>query len=294
MKINELALDSNAINFLKSQGFIELYPPQEDAVNAGILDGKSILVSAPTASGKTLIAILSMIQHLSKHNTKIVYLSPLRALAAEKFTEFKKLESIKLGRRIKVAISTGDFDSVDDRLENSDILILTNEKMDSMMRNGEEWIDDIGLVISDEIHLIGDESRGPTLEMILTKFKLSGNKPQIVGLSATISNNDEIADWLDCKLVENNWRPVPLSEGVYDGGVVTLKDSSTFEVDSTIPGLPSIVLGVDSIKNGGQSLIFAETRTRSSSLAVKASEIIPKLLKKSEQIFLEKISKDIL
>ena len=294
MKINELALDSNAINFLKSQGFIELYPPQEDAVNAGILDGKSILVSAPTASGKTLIAILSMIQHLSKHNTKIVYLSPLRALAAEKFTEFKKLESIKLGRRIKIAISTGDFDLVDDRLESSDILILTNEKMDSMMRNGEEWIDDIGLVISDEIHLIGDESRGPTLEMILTKFKLSGNKPQIVGLSATISNNDEIADWLDCKLVENNWRPVPLSEGVYDGGVVTLKDSSTFEVDSTIPGLPSIVLGVDSIKNGGQSLIFAETRTRSSSLAVKASEIIPKLLKKSEQIFLEKISKDIL
>ena len=112
--------------------------------------------------------------------------------------------------------------------------------------------------------------------MILTKFKLSGNKPQIVGLSATISNNDEIAEWLDCQLVENNWRPVPLSEGVYDGGVVTLKDSSTFEVDSTIPGLPSIVLGVDSIKNGGQSLIFAETRTRSSSLAVKASEIIPK------------------
>ena len=121
----------------------------------------------------------------------------MRALAAEKFSEFKKLETMKLDRKIKVTISTGDFDSVGN-LTNSDILILTNEKMDSLMRYGPAWIDDIGLVVADEIHLVGDEGRGPTLEMILTRFKLglAGNKPRIIGLSATITNSDELAEWL--------------------------------------------------------------------------------------------------
>jgi len=191
MNIDELSIDPRIIDFLKSQGYTELYPPQKDAVNAGILDKKNILVSTPTASGKTLIATLAMIQHIIKHKTKVVYLSPLRALAAEKFLEFKKLETMKFDRKIKVTISTGDFDSVGN-LTNSDILILTNEKMDSLMRYGPAWIDDIGLVIADEIHLVGDEGRGPTLEMILTRFKLglAGNKPRIIGLSATISNSD--------------------------------------------------------------------------------------------------------
>ena len=172
MKISKLDLEPAAINFLTSEGFEKLYEPQAYSVDAGILDGKSVLVSAPTASGKTLIAMLGMLAHLPKNKSKIVYLSPLRALAAEKFTEFKKLEKINLGRKIKVGISTGDFDSVEDKLENSDILVLTNEKMDALMRFGQSWISEIGLVIVDEIHLIGDEGRGPTLEMVLTRLKL--------------------------------------------------------------------------------------------------------------------------
>jgi len=172
-------------------------------------------------------------------------------------------------------------------------LILTNEKMDSIIRHGAEWIDEIGLVISDEIHLIGDDSRGPTLEMILTQLKELEHKPQILGLSATITNSNEIANWLGCKLVDNEWRPVPLSEGVYDGGLVTMRDGTTFEVDNTIRGTP-IDLGVQCVQDGGQSLIFAETRMRSKSLATKAVEVIEQLLEKKELYELEKISKKIL
>ena len=95
----------------------------------------------------------------------------MRALASEKFLEFKKLEKIPIGKKIKIGISTGDFENVDKNLEKSDILILTNERMDSLIRHGPEWIDDIGLVIADEVHLIGDQDRGPTLEMIITKMK---------------------------------------------------------------------------------------------------------------------------
>ncbi len=293
MNIEKLELSDTAIDFLKSQGFKKLYPPQADSIESGLLDGKSILVSAPTASGKTLIAMLAILGYVSKNNGKVIYLSPLRALAAEKFSEFKKLEKISLGNKVKVAISTGDFENIEKNLEKSNVLILTNEKMDSIIRHGAEWVEDIGLVISDEVHLIGDENRGPTLEMILTQLKLLDSKPQIVGLSATITNSDEIADWLGCKLVKNDWRPVPLSEGVCDGGMVTMSDGKTFEVDLSLRGTP-IDLGVQSVQQGGQSLVFAETRARSKSLATKASDVISQMLEKKEIAALAKISKKLL
>ena len=293
MKIEKLDIPKPAIDFLKLEGFTQLYPPQAEAVKAGLLKGKSVLVSAPTASGKTLIATLSMLSYLSKNKGKVIYLSPLRALASEKFLEFKKLEKLSIGNKIKVGISTGDFENIEKKLENNNILVLTNEKMDSIIRHGVEWIEDIGLVISDEIHLIGDESRGPTLEMILTQLKRLDKKPQILGLSATISNSQELADWLDCNLVQSEWRPVPLSEGVYDDGIVTMSDGSTFNVDSSLRGTP-IDLGVQCVKEGGQSLIFAETRTRSKSLATKAIDGIERLLEKKDLDELEKISKKIL
>lgn len=293
MKIDTLNLPETAIGFLKSQGFEKLYPPQADSIKSGLLDGKSILVSAPTASGKTLIAMLAMISYLSKNDGKVIYLSPLRALAAEKFSEFKKLERVAIGKKVKVGISTGDFENLEKNLEKSNVLILTNEKMDSIIRHGAEWVDEIGLVISDEVHLIGDESRGPTLEIILTRLKLLETKPQIVGLSATITNSDEIADWLDCKLIKNDWRPVPLSEGVCDAGEVTMSDGKTFEVERSLRGTP-IDLGVQSVQQGGQSLVFAETRTRSKSLATKAADAIFQMLEKKEITELEKTSKKIL
>ena len=293
MNIERLDLPDTAIDFLKSQGFKKLYPPQADSVKSGLLDGQSVLISAPTASGKTLIAILAMLSYVSKNKGKVIYLSPLRALAAEKFSEFRKLEKISLGNKVKVAMSTGDFENIEKNLEKSNVLILTNEKMDSIIRHNAEWVDEIGLVISDEVHLIGDENRGPTLEMILTQLKLLNTKPQIVGLSATITNSDEIANWLGCKLVKNDWRPVPLSEGVCDGGEVTMSDGKTFEVERSLRGTP-IDLGVQSVQQGGQSLVFAETRARSKSLATKAADVISLMLEKKEITSLEKISKKIL
>jgi helicase len=293
MKISELKLSKQVTDFLKNEGYSELYPPQKDSIEAGLLDGQNILVSAPTASGKTLIAIIAMINYLSNKQGKVVYLSPLRALAAEKFLEFQKLELLDFGKKIKVQISTGDYELVDAGLEKSDILILTNEKMDSIIRHSPEWIEDIGLVIADEVHLIGDEDRGQTLEVVLTKLKLLESKPQIVALSATITNVDELSEWLECKAVENNWRPVPLYEGVYDGGSVIMNDGREFEIETSIRGKP-VDLGIESVMGGGQSLLFAETRTRSSSLAAKASDAILNLLKQSEREELEKISKKIL
>src|SRR5574337_209594 len=110
MKIEQLDIPSPAIEFLQKNGYVNLYPPQEKTIKAGLLEGKSILVSAPTASGKTLLAMLAIMKHISEKKGKIVYLSPLKALASEKFNEFKKLGSVDLAKNMKIQISTGDFD----------------------------------------------------------------------------------------------------------------------------------------------------------------------------------------
>ncbi len=293
MKIEQLDIPPPTIEFLQKNGYVSLYPPQEKTVKAGLLEGKSILVSAPTASGKTLLAILAIIKHLSEKRGKIIYLSPLKALASEKFNEFKKLGSDGLDGNLKIQISTGDFDISDKNLGQNDILVLTNEKMDSIIRQGAEWLDQISLVIADEVHLLGDDDRGPTLEIVLTKLKLLPQKPQILALSATVTNADEIADWLECKLVHSEWRPVPLSEGVYDQGIVTMQDKKKFEVQTSIRG-PPVDLGLDSLNDGGQAILFAETRTRSVSLATKASEAVSKTLNNEDKEVLGKISQKIL
>lgn len=293
MKIEQLDIPTSTIEFLQQNGYVTLYPPQEKTVKAGLLEGKNILVSAPTASGKTLLAMLAIIKHLSEKKGKIVYLSPLKALASEKFNEFKKFGALDIGKNLKIQISTGDFDVSDKNIGQNDILVLTNEKMDSLIRQGADWIDKISLVIADEVHLLGDADRGPTLEIVLTKLKLLPQKPQILALSATITNADEISEWLECTLVHSEWRPVPLSEGVFDQGTVTMQNRKKFEIETSVRG-PPVDLGLDSLKNGGQAILFAETRARSVSLATKASEAVLKTLSKEEMETLGNISQSIL
>ncbi|MBT4972898.1 MAG: DEAD/DEAH box helicase, partial [Thaumarchaeota archaeon] len=162
MKISKLDLEPKVIDFLTSEGYKELFEPQEQSVKAGLFDDKkNFLITIPTASGKTLIAMLAILSHLSKHKTKVIYLTPLRALTSEKFEEFKKLEKLNLGRKLKIALSTGDSKEKKDKLEDADVIFLTNESMDANMAFQQDWIYDIGLVVSDEIHLIGDDTRGP-------------------------------------------------------------------------------------------------------------------------------------
>jgi helicase len=150
------------------------------------------------------------------------------------------------------------------------------------MRHGAEWISDVGLFVADEVHLIGERERGPTLEMMLTNIRQLYRKSQILALSATVANSDDIADWLGCELIESNWRPTKLIEGVYEDGNIRMNDGSRFKILTSV-GVRSaaIDIAIDSLKNGGQALIFADTRKRAFSLATKAAEAVYKSLDKS-------------
>jgi helicase len=189
---------------------------------------------------------------LDKHG-KVIYLSPLRALASEKFEEFQKYTSIKKvdGRQVSVGISTGDFDTADNWLERYDIIITTNEKADSLLRHRAKWMDNISIVIADEIHLLNEAERGPTLEIVLARLLQVNPRIQILALSATINNVDEIAGWVNAKYIVTEWRPINLKEGVVLNDEIQYKDGDARKiVQQTRQMLLNLVL--DTLKNGGK------------------------------------------
>jgi len=210
-----------------------LRPAQAKALEKGLLDGKSLLVCTPTASGKTLIAELAALKSILEGNGKAVYIVPLKALASEKFKDFKQ----RYGHIIKVALSIGDVDSNDAYLADYDLIITTSEKLDSLLRHRAPWLSLVSTVIIDEIHLLNDPGRGPTLEILITilmqllkpKGQAAENskkaqkilaKAQFIGLSATIGNSEELSGWLNAELVEDDWRPVKLHKGIYLDGEI--------------------------------------------------------------------------
>jgi helicase len=288
LRFDELQIPPELLNFIRNKGFAELYPPQEASVKSGLLEGKSLVVASPTASGKTLIAILAAYAKV-KAGRKVVYLAPLRALASEKYGEFSELS----GLGIRTAISTGDYDMSGESLGRADIIVLTNEKFDSVMRHNVSWLHSVGLFIADEVHLAGSDSRGPTLEMILTKVMHAGLDAQLLSLSATISNAKEVSDWLKSEAIEVNWRPVPLKQGVYDYGRIVFTDGESRRVASSTYGVP-IDVAMDAVRGGGQSLIFANTRRRAVSLATKAAEITSGFTSEVEKRALSEASRRIL
>lgn len=295
MKISSLPIPQNLIEMLMAEGYHDLYPSQIEAVKADVLSGENMLLVTPTASGKTLIAILTAGKTILEKGGKVVYLTPLRALAKEKYDEFKIFETLKKsdGNNIKVVLSSGDYDSSSSFLERGDIIILTNEKFDSLLRHGISWIDEVNLFVTDEIHLVGDAYRGPTIETILTKIMSFVPEAQILSLSATVKNSKELAKWLNSKIVDTKWRPVKLIEGVYLYGEIFFSDNTTRKIDITGKSTP-IDISIDTVKDGGQSLIFTETRRRSVSLALKSAEIIPKYLTNADIKATKSIAKKIL
>jgi len=186
-----------------------LRPAQHKAIDAGIFQDKNLLICTPTASGKTLVAELAIMNAVFHDKGKCVYIVPLRALASEKFEFFKKMHDFK------TALSSGDIDSDDSYLEKYDLIITTSEKFDSLIRHKARWLSKVKVVIIDEIHLLNDSSRGPTLEIIITILKQELSSMQLIGLSATIGNPKDLARWLDAELIIDSWRPVKLHKGVF-------------------------------------------------------------------------------
>lgn len=176
-------------------------PFQREAADA-ISNGSSVVVTAPTGAGKTLVAEAAIYRCL-ENGQRAFYTTPLKALSNQKFSDFKKAY-----REDEVGLLTGDnVINPEARLR-----VATLEVLRNMIYADPGQLDDVGLVVLDEAHYLQDRSRGAAWEEVLIHCP---QHVQFVCLSATISNNGEFADWVrerrgPTRLVTTSERPVPL------------------------------------------------------------------------------------
>jgi len=213
MNVSELSIHPSLKSCIP---FEKLHPAQEKSIKAGLLERKSLLICSPTASGKTLVAEIACLESILNGHGKALYVVPLKALASEKKRMFTK----QYGEVCRIAMSIGDTDVSDQHLGKHDLIIVTAEKLDSLLRHQVSWINEVGCIVIDEVHLLNDASRGPTLEVVITMLKMMLPKIQWIFLSATIGNAPELSEWLESQLVTDEWRPVELRKGIYCDGVV--------------------------------------------------------------------------
>ena len=280
-------LPDGVAEHFREQGIEELYPPQGEAVEAGVADGESVVASVPTASGKTLVAELAMLTSVARGG-KALYIVPLRALASEKKAEFEEFEQYG----VDVGVSTGNYDSDGDWLAQKDIIVATSEKVDSLVRNGAQWVDDLTCVVADEVHLVDSKNRGPTLEVTLAKLRKLNENLQTVALSATVGNAEEIAEWLDATLVDSTWRPIDLQKGVLYGQALHLDDGSKKQI-SRGNEKATAALVEDTLSDEGSSLVFVNSRRNAEAAARRLGDVTRDYLTAEERDRLADVAADI-
>lgn len=245
---------------------------QLSAINEGkILEGKHIVVSAPTSSGKTMIGELASLKCVFE-GKKALFLLPLKALVNDKLRQFNEVYS-PLG--IKTIEATGESDDISPLLKGQyDICLLTYEKFLSIILSNPYVLEQVGTVVVDEVQMIADNSRGANLEFLLTLLRMrrsEGIEPQIIALSAVIGDTNGLEGWLDANLLRREERPVPLDEGIISSnGDFRFLTSDTNDEKFNQQLITPIFTGKNSsqniviplvrkiIEDGGQVIVFRE------------------------------------
>jgi len=195
--------DLDIFNEFKMGLSFELDRFQVEAIEY-FLQGNSVVVAAPTGSGKTIVGEFAVF-HVNRNNQRTFYTTPLKALSNQKYLEFVE----RFGSD-QVGLLTGD-NAIN---QDASIVVMTTEVLRNMIYQTPEKIEQLGVAILDEVHFLADKERGVVWEEILI---LLNKNVKIVALSATVSNVEDFADWLheirgECKFVIEEKRPVPLSQ----------------------------------------------------------------------------------
>lgn len=258
---------------------------QSQCVDTAYVRGCPFVLSAPTGSGKTAVLELCLARLWASEagrtsRTAAVYIAPLKALTAERVADWRAKLSGSSGLQIEICELTGD-NSQDDAAESADLIITTQEKWDAFTRfrrSAHGVMGRVGLCMIDEIHLLDDDERGPTLEAIVARMKLHARDPsaegqpiaalRLVGISATISNVVDIADWFgpDCAVLTfgPEYRPVPLT-----WHVLTFPMKITWRFDDELKS--HVFALVRRHCNSRPSLVFCNSRANTSKTAVEVA-----------------------
>ena len=248
----------------------EFNPAQKAVIESGYLEDKSnYIICIPTASGKTVLGVLPALKTILDGG-KAVYAAPLLSIQNEKVKEFKAFE--------EHGISVGRHPS------SSDLSVMVFESFDTLTRFSWNTLRDVDTLIIDEFHMIGEFTRGPTLEAAITRAKIINPSIRIIALSATLRNIEEIEGWLEGKCIEHDYRPVPLNKEVLDAEMFNTKNKN----DVIVKILEK------SIKDKSQALSFVSTRRFTESLATYVSKKINKKINVRQREAFKEVAEKIL
>ncbi|MCK5125125.1 MAG: DEAD/DEAH box helicase [candidate division Zixibacteria bacterium] len=256
-----------------------LLPLQYRAVEeCGLLDGNSVVISAPTSSGKTFCGEMAVVRALMERK-KAVFLVPLKAVAEEKFRQFTDCYGA-IG--LKVIIGTKDHPEYDSDIENGrfDIGVMVYEKFNSLLLANFDIISQVGTVVVDELQMLADDTRGARLELALTKLLYSEYNPQIVALSAVLGDAASLAKWLGARLLHEKNRPIELRRGVASDGQFAYRCHNSGELGEEECSQNSEAINTlfDNIERecnkGRQVLVFLKSRLETVKAAARYAEYI--------------------
>lgn len=277
----EISVPEEFSKYLEKEGIDKLYPLQLDGMKI-LSRGESLLLATPTSSGKSIVAYYGILRAW-KSGMRSLYVVPLRALAEEKYQDLKFFSDLGL----RVGISTGDYDRPSNYLKDYDVIISTSEKVDSLLRNNLAVFDNLGFVVFDEIHNILDESRGSTLEIVISKIRYLIEGAQFIAMSATVKNVQDIAKWLNSLEVTSDFRPVPLRKFVLTSNSLLDEDGT---VVSPVDSLEDFIM--DSLSDSGQSIIFVRSRRSAEGTAEKMARFVGSRLSEKEKRELDELRTD--
>lgn len=248
MEIKELEDQNNLVETSKYPSYakfpFEKFNPVQSRIFEIFKEDCNVVIAAQTSAGKTICSEIIMAQEIRERGGKAMYLAPLRALAKEKIDDWT--DEKHHFADLNLSICTGDYVLNDKRkkeLEDSNIIIMTSEMLNSKCRNykseSNDWLKQVGTIVVDESHLLTVPNRGDHLEVGLMKFTKIAPHCRIVFLSATMPNVYEIAEWV-CKvltkrktfLINSKYRPCPLSihyEEYEDIGTYDMKEEAKID-----------------------------------------------------------------
>ncbi len=231
--------------YKRNKAEIDLWPSQLEGARRAVKDDDDLVVSLPTSAGKTRIAELCILRCLAI-GKRVLFITPLRALSAQTESSLRKT-FLPLGKTISSlygSMGTSDFEQ--DVLRTQDIVVGTPEKLDFALRNDPTLIDDVGLVILDEGHMIGLDEREINYEVQIQRLlkRQDAKERRIVCLSAILPSGEQFEDfvgWLrqdkEGDAIQSDWRPTDLRFGeiVWQGHSAKI-DFTVGEERAFIPG----------------------------------------------------------
>jgi len=181
-----------------------LNPAQAEVVPSILGGDENIVVVAPTGTGKTVLGMVAALKSILLRRRKAIWLVPQRSLTEE------LNHSLDVWRRLGLRVErlSGEHAVDTDRMRNADLWLATTEKFEAVSRSSalRQALADVDCIVVDELHLLGDAARGATLEALFARVRQPNAPVRVLGLSATIGNAEEIAEWLNARLVQVTWR----------------------------------------------------------------------------------------